>query len=693
MATLTIPKRFALLVGVDFYQNDNTRRLPNNEPVTLGHLEGAVNDVKIIQSLLQDRFQFHSVYTLTSTASPNNPSVPIEPEHDWPTHANMKRAFEAIRNEANSGDIFFFQFSGHGASLETTPNSPKDGRKIDLSLMTADYCCGRPAVRGWELNKWLRKFYEKEVRVIVLLDSCYSGGAWRAGSRFRSPDNWTPPPNLSTDVPADEPAVPGTVKKPGHRDGDLNECWDLDPRDFTLMTACQNIEKASEKSEGTKVYGAFTLALMKYFQNLPNPSTPTYHAICDHTTTQIELWGLFQKPQVFGRDRLAFLEDYEPISATPISGTLKDGIISLPIGKVHGINRGSEFITVSTGPSAIFSVSEIYDLESKAEMVRGSVQDPSQSIRAIPYRWSSEKTLNIIIHPKLERSFREKVISHLGERIASNIQYTEGAESTTNQDPETTWLWLGLPFLKQIFSHFGNWIASNIRYTKGVESAENEDAEAAWFRLGVKEDGGIDIFGPKQVLGYQGPVRGWKTSGGTDDERAKESAIALAHLFRFGQIVHLRNDSEDAAPFRVTVHPPPGETVENVLDVVFQNNDDKELYFAILILSPGFHVKQLFPATDTLQAVLPRGRHRVSFSLTVPAELKQDEAIDQQYKYRDVIRTVVTTGGNLSFKSMELPDIWNANKWDNQRTSGLGRDASLEERFSWWIHDVEKLHD
>ncbi|KAI0902946.1 caspase domain-containing protein [Ustulina deusta] len=581
MATPTVPKRFALLVGVDFYQNGKARRLPNDDLVSLGHLEGAVNDVKFISKLLQDRFQFNSVCTLTFSVSLNDPSVPRE--------------------------------------LEPTSNSLNDGRTNDLSLMTADYCCGGPAIRGWELNEWLWQFHEKGVRVIVLLDSCYSGGAWRTGSRFRSPENWTPPPNL----PADEGAVQGSQRKPGHRDGDLNICWDLNPRDFTLMTA--------------------------YLLNL---LTPTYHAICDHTTNQLATWDLSQKPQVFGCDRLAFLEDYEPISATPIFGTLKDGILSLPVGKVHGINRGSEFITVSTGPSTIFSVSELYDIESKAKIVKGSVQDPSQSIRAIPYRWSSEKTLNIIIDPKLERSFQEK----------------------------------------QVFSHLGNCITGNIRYTKGIESTDNEDSKATWFRLGVKEDGGIEIFGPKQVLGYQGPMRGWKTSGGTDDERAKESAIALAHLFRFGQIVHLRNESEDAAPFQVTVHPQPGENTENVLDVVFQNNDDKELYFAILILSPGFHVKQLFPVTDTLQAVLPRGRHRVSFSLTVPAELKHDEASDQQHEYRDIVRTVVTRGRNLSLKSMELPDIWNADQWDNKRTGGLGRDANLLDRFSWWIHDVEKLH-
>ncbi len=108
MATPTVPKRFALLVGVDFYQNGKARRLPNDDLVSLGHLEGAVNDVKFISKLLQDRFQFNSVCTLTFSVSLNDPSVPRELERDWPTHPNIKRAFEDIHNEGSPGDIFFF---------------------------------------------------------------------------------------------------------------------------------------------------------------------------------------------------------------------------------------------------------------------------------------------------------------------------------------------------------------------------------------------------------------------------------------------------------------------------------------------------------------------------------------------------------------------------------------------------------
>ncbi|KAI1157270.1 caspase domain-containing protein [Nemania serpens] len=688
METSTAPKRFALLVGVDFYQDNNMRRLPNGASVSLRHLEGAVNDVRIIQKLLQDQFQFGSVCTLTSTASPNDPGIPIEPEHDWPTHANIKRAFEETHNKANSGDIFFFQFSGHGALLKATSNSPKDGRTNDSSLMTADYCCGKPAVRGWELNEWLFKFHEKGVRVVVLLDSCYSGGAWRAGSRFRAPDNWTPPPNL----PSDEVAVQGTQKKPGHRDGDLGICWDLNPKGFTLMTACQNTETASERNDDMTVYGAFTLALIEYFRDPSTPLAPTYHAICNSTTRKIASWKISQNPQIFGRDRLAFLEDFEPISATPVFGTLNNGIVTLPVGKIHGINKRTEFVTISTkSPRVIVSINEVSDLESAANIIRGSAQALSQPSLFIPYRWSSEHTLKITVDPKIRDSFQQKLLDGLESRICGEIKCVKEGEMTKNETPNVTWPWFRLACLKTIIRLFGTWIPGNGRSTEAASSTKNEDSKAMWFRLGVKEGGGVDIFGPEKILGDRGPVRGWKTEGETEDERARESAIALAHLFRFGQILHLENDSKDAKPFKITIGSNPGENTGRIINFTLQNNDNEGLNFAVLILSPGFHVKQLFPPTDTLQVVASGRTHSINFSLTVPDELKNSEPNNQQRGYRDIVRTVVTKGRNVSLKSIELPDIWNACLWDSQRTSSSGRDANLEVPFNWWIHDVERL--
>jgi hypothetical protein len=494
---------FALLVGVNGYLNNNSRRHPNGDAVTLRNLQGAVNDVDNIRTILQNKFNLNQLIPLTSSPSSADSCVLEEPEERWPTHTNIKKAFDEIYNKATPGDVFFFYFAGHGALLCTTAFSPVDGRNKDPALITADYCCGQPAIRGWELNEWLWRFHEKGIRVVVLVDSCYSGGAWRNDKLFRSPENWTPPPNL----PSDEAVVQATQKKPGHRDGDLGISWDINPRGFTLMAACQSTEMAAERTEGQAAYGAFTLALQAHLQDPSNTSFSTYRIVRDAVARQLVSWGLSQKPQVFGRDRLAFFEDYEPFMATPIAGTVQGNLVSLPAGKIHGITEGMEFLTTSTGSKAVVSISEIQDYKSTARITKGSL-GPLGSVEIIPFRWSTNETLEVAVDSNLGLEFQEHLVIVLGERIAGNIRYSEGLPSTNDRAP--------------------------------------------WCVL-RKGEVGIDIFGQGQLTGNSGPVRGWKNTGKTNEEKARESAIALTHLFRFGQILHLRNETGDSAPFEAVL--------------------------------------------------------------------------------------------------------------------------------------------
>ncbi|KAK8115637.1 hypothetical protein PG984_012139 [Apiospora sp. TS-2023a] len=474
------------------------------------NLEGAVNDVRNIQNILRHQFQFNDFTVLTCSLSSTDRTVPSESEDSWPTHVNIKKAFDDVFNKAKPGDILFFHFSGHGAPLSTTPSSPADGRLNDPSLITADYCRGNPAIRGWELNEWLRQFNEKSVRFIVLLDSCYSGGACRTGDRFRSPENWTPPPNL----PADEEAAQGTRRKPGHRDGDLGVCWDINPKAFTLVAACQSTEMAAERHEDGAAHGAFTLALKTYFQNSSNLTMPTYRVVRDCTTDLLTSWDLPQKTQVFGRDRLAFLQNYEPFLFNPVVGVLQNGVVSISVGRIHGVSKRTEFITTSTSSKVVVSISELDVHSSRAEIVSGFINDPSPFVELVPFRWSVKETLEVVIDSSLGQKFRE--------RIAGDIRYPDKSNLTSNDS------------LKEI-----------------------------WFRLVKNEDNGIDIFGPEQLLGSQGPVRGWKYRGETDEERVRESAIALAHLFRFGQVLHVQNDSRNLAPFKITVNQADGTMPTN----------------------------------------------------------------------------------------------------------------------------------
>ncbi|KAH7131766.1 hypothetical protein B0J13DRAFT_529741 [Dactylonectria estremocensis] len=167
--------------------------------------------------------------------------------------------------------------------LQPTSRSPP-GRSTDPSLMTMDFCCRKPAVRGWQLNEWLKRLNENKIRTIVILDSCHSGGAWRTDGRFQTPEGWTNIPNL----PADEDAILETAVESGSRDGELEMSWSINPDGFTLMAACESHEKAAEKTVNGRSYGAFTHGLLACLkQNRPSETVVTYWNLRDESVMDL----------------------------------------------------------------------------------------------------------------------------------------------------------------------------------------------------------------------------------------------------------------------------------------------------------------------------------------------------------------------------------------------------------------------
>lgn len=635
MVSSTAPKRHALLVGVDVYLNDGSRRHENGNALALKSLRGCVNDVRIIRKFLRDLFQLHDPTVLTSTKSLTNGNVPQESEDRLPTYHNIKKKFNTIYEQAQPGDLFFFHFSGHGAPLRITSTSPA-GRSTDPSLLPADYCCGKPALRGWQLNQWLKRFNKKKVQVIVILDSCHSGGAWRGDCLVRSPEDWDPPPNLDVDE-AEVQSM--SIMEQVNRNAELSVDWDINPEGFTLMAACRSNEQAAEKERNGVYNGAFTSELVACFNRPTSMAASTYRVIRDHIASKITK----QTPQVFGRDRLAFFGNHEPFSATPVLIQLQGmDDITLPIGKVQGVKIGAQFATYPPTMEVVFSVVKVDEDESRANVLRGSPKIP-QSLSVVPRKWSTEERLNVFVEPSFGQSFQEQLYYGLHERIVGDINVVESSDSL------------------------------------------NE------FQLKAGKNGHFDIWGPAPLLGYEGPVRGLRPRND-----AKEASVALAHIFRFGQILSLRNEaSEDPAPFQVTLQAVglgAGDQQGPFLDnqkftYKFENKVGEDLHIAIITLGPGFYVRQEIPQTDYLKTVPSGNAYSMSFRLTAPDELKRHNAKGKTH--RDIVRTFVTRGKQVSLKSLELAEIWKTDHIPSREVNNYGRDFVREIGFCWWTQDIE----
>ncbi|KAK5632999.1 hypothetical protein RRF57_008713 [Xylaria bambusicola] len=641
------PKRFALLVGIDLYPHNGTRRSQKGTPLSVNNLHGCVNDVEGVEKLLAAKFPLLAPVVLTSSLSSASSLVPMEPEDRQPTFANIKKEIFNIYENARTGDQFFFYFSGHGAQLSRTAQSPAR-RPTDPSLLPADYFCGQPAVRGWQLNKWLKKFNEKGIQIVIILDSCHAGGAWRHDISYRSPDSWYPPPNLPTDeVAAEEDS------KINGRDGSLEDSWDLNPQYFTLMAACKPDQLAEEKKINGVTNGVFTYALLDHLQSKSGVSLPTYRNIRDYITYTIQQHS-GQHPQVFGRDRLTFLGNKEVFSAVPISAKMNGAIIVLPVGRIHGVKKGAEFVAQFPHSGIVFPINKVDEYTSEANKPPQFSGTLPSRLTVLPYRWLSEKTFTVLVDPSLHRSFQEHLYKGLQRRIIGSIEVVEYMEGDEDRWPNST-----------------EW---KLRKRGGTT---------------------IDIFGPSSLVGYDGPIRGLDTEGETDELQATKLAGALAHLFRFGQILHLRTDaSRDTPPFKVALHAGAINTDHTVFadgktyTYEFNNATQEDLYLTVIILGPGFNIKQLFPSQDISEMISGRGIRRFAFTLNIPVKLKGDKSEDsQRHPYRDVIRTIVTTGKALSFKSLELPRVWDTDQMDHQHRSDLGRNAHLLQDFRWWIRD------
>ena len=346
---------------------------------------------------------------------------------------------------------------------------------------------------------------------------------------------------------------------------------------------------------------------------------------------------------MYGRDRLVFFGDKEPFSAPPLVVRVEGEKIHLPIGKVDGVREGSEFTIYPPTSHTAFSVDQVDDFECSAPVPSALHAQALQQhhYQIVPYRWSlGDDILQVLADPSLGSEFQQALHAALQDRIVGDIEITESNDS------------------------YGS--------------------DSAMFRVTKRGNGGIDLVRSPSLTGYEGPVRGLDLTGINIAQLAAKTAVALAHLTQFGQILSLGgNTSQQPAPFELVLKPKvPGGNLSGgqVIGFVFRNTTKSQLHITVLVLSSGFHVKQLYPPQDISSSVDPGHEDSFTFYMTIP------DPLNGYGEQRDIIRTVVTRGRRLSWKSLELPDIWNADQ-PADKLSGSGRDANLLSECSWWVKD------
>jgi hypothetical protein len=147
---------YGLTIGIDDYEG------------TVNDLDGAVNDAKDVSQALESAGARKVVRLFNDDASKDA----------------ITSAWETLVAEAKPGDTIVFSYAGHGGQ-EPAPPSRHDKTTIESFLLGHFEPSGpgtRERIVDDEMFAWLQAADKKGIKVILVADSCHSGGMERSAS-------------------------------------------------------------------------------------------------------------------------------------------------------------------------------------------------------------------------------------------------------------------------------------------------------------------------------------------------------------------------------------------------------------------------------------------------------------------------------------------------------------------------------
>jgi hypothetical protein len=315
----------ALLIGINEY------------PHFQDNLDGCVNDVALMGSLLQENFGFSSDHITTLT-------------NQDATRDGILGAFDALIDSTGRDDIVVIHYSGHGSQMTDREGDEPSG--LDSTIAPTD--TGRKTrenrdITDDEINLKLEALCEKTQYVTLIFDSCHSGTITRdvfsKKTRACEPDTR----DLSQ-LPASP--IPVNQRRGVQERGPSG--WMPLTDKYVLIAACRDDEKAGEYEpaggEGAGTHGALTYFLCEQLRRA-TPGT-TYRGVFERATAMLNAEGYRQHPQMEGRsDREIFgVAEIEPSRFVRIVGR-EDRTVTLSAGAAHGATIGSTYRVYAEGTS------------------------------------------------------------------------------------------------------------------------------------------------------------------------------------------------------------------------------------------------------------------------------------------------------------------------------------------------------
>ena len=321
--TMLEPCYWAILIGINFYPNPDET-----------HLRGSVHDVQHIQQFLASEPENWHTRSFTASMPPNpNSHQPPETPDIWPTLNNIMACFRDTLQKAKEGDSVYIHFSGHGTT--ETPGS--------VALVLFDESKGSCHLRGKDLANFLKDMVEAGLLVTLVLDCCFSGGVLRNNDRIRTIDYRQ---TMDEPCPLEPRADIQTLLEP-IRDANLLPDWIVNPRGYSILSACGEHETARELTVHETKCGALSYFLIRALSSLRKRQVAiTRQSFYEHLCVMFHAHCPSQNPMLFGNAKIVFLRSTtskQYANFTPVYREKTHNCLRLDAGSAHGVSNGDGY--------------------------------------------------------------------------------------------------------------------------------------------------------------------------------------------------------------------------------------------------------------------------------------------------------------------------------------------------------------
>lgn len=328
----TETERFALLVGINRYG-----KLPEKE-----WLDGCRNDIETLRPILVERFGFkpENVKTLLDErATAEGIRTGLE---------NLVRSVRSRPPDAPPAQVVLY-FSGHGSRIADQPEGhpdcdSEDGFDSTLVVYDSEKQGGDTDIRDDELNRFAHELCKDgRGELLIVLDSCHSGGGARGITKFRGLQRENDAP--SNIDPARRKFTPKTL-----------------PPGTVFLSACQSNQKEPEFQHEGKPYGLLSFHLAELLRSERIVSNLDYSTLKDAVHRSYQRNKIAQAPTptvegnprdlkktVFGADRSVDRKPYWEV----FRDAKNRGGLRMEAGKIDDITPRSLFELYETVEQAV----------------------------------------------------------------------------------------------------------------------------------------------------------------------------------------------------------------------------------------------------------------------------------------------------------------------------------------------------